>query len=146
MLAGIETRAPGLNMTETMMTHSTKTADALAHAAREAAEFGRDNLKAVAQFAQLWFQGTQDLGRQALAFTQQFNAQAIADAKAMAGAKSLKEAAEVQVRFVRSAFERAASEAPLLQQAAFQATERALAPLADRAKAAVVKAARPIGA
>jgi hypothetical protein len=129
-----------------MMTQSTKTADTLARAAREAAEFGRDNLKAVAQSAHLWLQGAQDLGRQALACTEQFNAQAMADAKALARAKSLKEAAELQTRFVRSAFERAASEAPRLQQAAFQATERALAPLADRAKAAVAQAARPLGA
>jgi phasin family protein len=129
-----------------MMTQSTKTTDALARAAREAAEFGRENFKAVAQSAQLWFQGAQDLGRQALAFTEQFNAQAIIDAKALTGAKSLKEAAELQTRFVRSAFERAASEGPRLQQAAFQATERALAPLADRAKAAVAQAARPLGA
>ena len=48
--------------------------------------------------------------------------------------------------FVRSAFERAASEGPRLQQAAFQATERALAPLADRAKAAIAQVGRPLGA
>jgi phasin family protein len=129
-----------------MMTQSTKTADTLARAAREAAEFGRDNLKAVAQSAQLWFQGAQDLGRQALACTEQFNAQAIADAKALAGAKSLKEAAEVQTRFVRSAFERAASEGPRLQQAALQVAERAFVPLAERAKAAVALAGRPVAA
>jgi hypothetical protein len=129
-----------------MMTQSTKAADTLARAAREAAEFGRDNLKAVAQSTQLWFQGAQDLGRQALAVTEQFNAQAIDGAKALAGAKSLKEAAELQIHFLRSALERAASEAPRLQQAAFRATDRALAPLPDRAKAAVAQVGRPLGA
>ena len=128
------------------MTQSTKTADTLARTAREVAEFGRDNLKAVAQSTLIWFQGAQDLGRQALAVTQQFNAQAIDGAKALAGAKSLNEAAELQTGFVRSALERAASEAPRLQQAAFQATERALAPLADRAKAAIAQVGRPLGA
>ena len=64
------------------MTQSTKTADALARATQETAEFGRDNLKAVARSTQLWFEGAQELSRQVLAFTEQFNTQVIADVKA----------------------------------------------------------------
>ena len=128
------------------MNQVTKTAEALSNATRDAAAFGQDNLKAVARSAQLYVQGAQDLGRQAFAFAEALNAQAIAGAKALAGAKSLKEAAEVQARFARSAFERAANEGPKLQQAALQAAERAFAPLAERAKAAVGQIARPVAA
>ncbi|MBD0274849.1 MAG: phasin family protein [Acetobacteraceae bacterium] len=128
------------------MNQVTKTAEAFSNAARDAATFGQDNLKAVAQSAQLYVQGAQDLGRQAFAFAEALNAQAIAGVKALAGAKSLREAAEVQARLVRSAFERAANEGPRLQQAALQVAERAVAPLAERAKAAVAQVSRPLAA
>ena len=128
------------------MNQATKTAEAFSNAARDAAAFGQDNLKAVAHSAQLYVQGAQDVSRQAFAFAEALNAQAIAGVKALAGAKSFKEAAEVQTRFARSAFERTASEGPRLQQAALQVAERAFAPLAERAKAAVTLAGRPVAA
>jgi len=128
------------------MNQVTKTAEALSKATRDAAEFGQHNLQAVVQSTQLYFQGAQDLSRQALAFSEELNAQAIAGVKALAGAKSFKEAAEVQTRFARSAFERTASEGPRLQQAALQVAERAFAPLAERAKATVTLAGRPVAA
>ena len=128
------------------MNQVTKTTEAFSNAARDAAAFGQDNLKAVAQSAQLTLQGAQDVSRQAFAFAEALNAQAIEGVKALAGAKSLREAAEVQARFARAAFERAANEGPKLQQAALQVTERALAPLAERAKAAVAQASRPVAA
>ena len=126
------------------MDQATKTAEAFSKVTRDAAEFGRDNLKAVTQSAQLYFEGVQDLGRQAFAIAQDLNAQAIADAKALVGAKSLRAAAEIQARFARSAFERAASEGPQLRQAALQVAEQAFAPLAERATVAVAQAARPL--
>ncbi len=128
------------------MNQVTKTTEAFSNAARDAAAFGQDNLKAVAQSAQLTFQGAQDVSRQAFAFAEALNAQAIEGVKALAGAKSLKEAAEIQARLVRAAFERAANEGPKLQQAALQVAERAIAPLAERAKAAVAQASRPVAA
>ena len=128
------------------MNQAMKTAEAFSKATRDAAEFGRANLEAVSRSAQLYVQGTQNLGRLTLTFAEGLNAQAVAGAKALAGAKSLKEAAEVQTRFARSAFERAASEGPQLQQAALQVAERAFAPLAERAQAAVAQAARPLAA
>ena len=133
-------------MMETTMNQVTKTAEAFSNAARDAAAFGQDNLKAVAHSAQLYVQGAQDVSRQAFSFAEALNAQAIAGVKALAGAKSLREAAEVQARLARSAFERAANEGPKLQQASLQVTERALAPLAERAKAAVAQVSRPVAA
>jgi hypothetical protein len=131
-------------MMETTMNRATKTAEAFSKASHDAAEFGRDNLKAMAQFTQLWFQGAQDVSRQAYALAEELNAQAVAGTKALVGAKSLKEAGEVQAGIARSAFERAASEGPRLQQAALQAAERAFAPLAERAKASVAQTVRPL--
>jgi hypothetical protein len=134
---------------ETTMDQVTKTTEAFTKAARDAAEFGRGNLEAVTRSAQAYLQGTQELGRQALASAQELNAQALAAAKALAGAKSLKEATEIQALFVRAAFDRTASEARKLQQAVLQVAERATAPLTRRAEAAVAQAAaaaRPLAA
>ena len=133
---------------EMTMDQVTKTTEAFTKAARDAAEFGRGNIEAVAQSAQAYFQGTRELGRQALAFAQDLNAQALEGAKALAGAKSLKEVADIQAVFARGAFERATSEGSRLQQAALQVAERAFAPIARRAEAAVAQATavRPLAA
>ena len=131
------------------MNQATKTAEAFTKTARDAAEFGRGNLEAVAQATQAYLQGTQELGRQALALAQDLNAQALEGAKAVAGAKSLKEATEIQALFARTAFDRTASETSKLQRAVLQVAERAFAPLTGRARAAVVQAnaaARPLAA
>ena len=128
------------------MNQVTKTAEALSRAARDAAAFGRGNLEAVTQAAQAYVQGTQELSRQALVLAQDLNTQAVEGAKALAGAKSLREAVEIQARLARTALERVASEGARLQQAALQVTERSLAPLTQRATAAVAEAARPLAA
>jgi hypothetical protein len=130
------------------MDQVTKTTEAFAKAARDAAEIGRGNLEAVTRSAQAYLQGTRELGRQAFAFSQDLNAQALEGAKALAGAKSLKEAADIQTRIARAALECVAGEASRLQQAVQQVAERAFAPLTRRATAAVAQAtaARPLAA
>jgi hypothetical protein len=127
------------------MNQVTLTTDAFTKAARDVAVFGRGNFEALTQSAQAYIQGTQALSRQAFALTQALNTQAIEGAKALAGAKSLKEAADIQAQFTRAAFERATSEGPRLQQAVLQVIERAFAPLTQRATAAA-QAARPLAA
>ena len=134
-------------MLEMIMNQVTKTAEAFSRAAQDAAAFGRGNLEAVTQAAQAYVQGTQELSRQALALAQELNTQAVEGARALARAKSLREAAEIQAHLARTALERVASEGARLQQAALQVTERALAPLTQRATAAVAEtAARPLAA
>ena len=128
------------------MNQVTISAEAFSKAARDAAEFGRGNLEALTQSAQAYAQGTQELGRQVFALAQDLNVQAVEGAKALVGAKSLKEAAEVQAQFARTAFDRAASESARLQQAAVQVIERAVAPLFQHAAAALPQAGRPLAA
>jgi len=128
------------------MNQVTITADGFSKVARDAAEFGRANLEAVAQSAQAYAQATQALSRQALALAQDLNTQAIEGAKALAGAKSLKEVTEIQALFARSAFERVTSEGSRLQQAALQEIERAFTPLTQRVAAATAQTARPLAA
>jgi hypothetical protein len=134
---------------EMTMNQVTKTIEAFTKAARDAAELSRGNVEATAQATQAYLQGTQELGRQTFALAQGLNAQAIEGAKALAGAKSLKEAAEIQALVARAAFDRTASETAKLQQAILQVTERAFAPLMQRATTAVAQATavtRPLAA
>src|SRR5690349_7854079 len=118
--------ASGPAKQETSMNQVTITAEGLSRAAQDAAAFGRTNLEALAQSAQVYFQGTQGLARQAFTVAQDLNTQAVESAKVLAKAKSLKEVTEVQAQFARTAFERAANETTRLQQAALQVFERAL--------------------
>jgi hypothetical protein len=128
------------------MNQVTMTAEGFSKVVRDAAEFGRANLDAVAQSAQVYAQATQALSRQALALAQDLNTQAIDGAKALTGAKSLKEATEIQALFARSTVERVTSEGARLQQAALQGIERAFAPLTQRVAAATAQATRPLAA
>jgi hypothetical protein len=128
------------------MNQVTMTAEAFSKATRDAAELGRGNLEAVAQSTQAYFQGTQELSREAFALAQALTTQAIEGAKALAGAKSLKEAADIQALFARAAFDRLASEGSRLQRAAQQVIERAFVPLTQRATAAAPQTARPLAA
>ena len=128
------------------MNQVTLTAEAFSKATRDAAAFGRGNLEAVAQSTQAYVQATQELSRQALALAQELNTQAIEGAKALVGAKSLKEATEIQAVFARAAFDRVTSEGSRLQQAALQVLERTYAPLTQRTAAAAPQAARPLAA
>src|SRR3954464_490256 len=63
----------GLPSKEMTMNQVTITADGFSKVARDAAEFGRANLEAVAQSAQAYAQATQALSRQALALAQDLN-------------------------------------------------------------------------
>src|SRR4051794_2082522 len=118
------------------MNQVTMTAEAFSKATHDAAELGRGNLEAVAQSTQAYFQGTQELSREAFALAQALTTQPNGGAKALAEAKSLKEAADIQAGFPRAAFDRLAGEGPRLQQAAQQVNERAFVPLTQRATAA----------
>jgi hypothetical protein len=131
---------------EMIMNQVTLTAEAFSKATRDVAAFGRGNLEAVAQSTQAYVQATQELSRQALALAQELNTQAIEGTKALAGAKSLKEAADIQAVFARAAFDRLASEGSRLQQAALHVIERAFVPLTQRATAAAPQTARPLAA
>ena len=112
-------------------------AEAFAEASNGAAELGRGNLDAVAQSAQAYLTGMQDLGRQYVAAVQGLTQHALEDAKAFAGVSSLQDAMALQASLARASVERALGEGAKLQQAALALTERVHAPLARRATAAL---------
>ena len=131
---------------EKTMEQMNRAAEGMFKAAEEAAAFGRGNVEALAKSAQAYVSGVQDLSRQTLAMVQGLTEQALEGARALSNVRSLKEAAEVQANFTRSAFERAVSETTKLQEAALKVAEQSFAPLSARVTVAVEKMGRPITA
>jgi len=152
-----ETAAPQIGTTSTanpahpmrMMTmehtmeHATKAAEGFMKAAEEAAEFGRGNFEAMTKATQLYVAGVQDLGKQTLALVQGLADHTVAGAKAMGAVKSLKEAAEIQASYTRTAVEKSMADTAKLQEAALKLAEASFAPLSARMTLAVEKFSKP---
>jgi len=128
------------------MTDMTKATEGLFKAAEEAAEFGRGNAEAMAKATQLYVAGVQDLGKQTLALFQGLSENAIQSAKAFSGVKSLKDVADLQASYTRTAVEKAFAESAKLQETALKLAETSFAPLSARMTLAVEKFSKPLAA
>ena len=128
------------------MEQVTKQAETFFKAAEEAAEFGRGNIEAMTKSAQLMAVGFQDLGKQVFAVTQALTDHAMESAKALAGVKSLKEAADIQAAFAKASMERSMTEAAKLQEASMKLAEQAYAPITARMTLAAEKFGKPLAA
>ena len=131
---------------EKTMDQATKTVESFTKAAEDAAAFGRGNIEAFTQSAQVYMAGVQDLGKQALALVQGLTEHSIEGAKALGQVKSLKEAADIQTTYARAAVEKSLAEGAKLQEQAVKLVEAAVAPLAARVTVAVEKFGKPIAA
>ena len=128
---------------ETKMDQITRSTEGFYKASEDAVEFGRGNLEAFAKASQTYFSGLQDLGKQAFAVWQSLGEQGVQNARALASVKSIKEAAELQSGFAKSALETSVAEATKLNEAAFKLAEQASAPIAARVTLAMEKFGRP---
>jgi phasin family protein len=131
---------------ETNMEQMTKGAESIFKAAEEAADFGRGNVEAFTKAAQTWASGSQDLARQYMALAQGLTDQALEGAKALAGVKSVNEAAELQAKFAKAAMEKVVAEGTKLHEASFKLAESAFAPVNARMTVAMEKLAKPLAA
>jgi len=111
--------------------------EAFSKASNAAVQFGHGNLEAMAQSTQIYLTGMQDLSRQYVTAVQGLTQHAVEGSKAFAGATSLKDAMVVQVDLTRASVQLALGEGAKLQHAALKLTERACAPLTQRATAAL---------
>ena len=111
--------------------------EAFSKASNAAVQFGHGNLKAMAQSTQIYLTGMQDLSRQYVTAVQGLMQHVFGGAKAFAGATSLEHAMVVQTDLTRTSVQLALGEGAKLQHAALKLTERACAPLAQRATAAL---------
>ncbi|PWC27896.1 phasin family protein [Teichococcus aestuarii] len=128
---------------EKTMDQTTRSTEGLYKATEDAMEFGRGNMEAFSKATQAYVSGLQDLSKQAFAVMQAMNEHAMQNAKAVASAKSLKEAAELQTTFAKAQLEKSMSEATRLNEAAFKLAEQASAPIAARMTLAMERMTRP---
>jgi phasin family protein len=131
---------------EKTMDQATKTVETFTKAAEDAAAFGRGNIEALTQSAQVYMAGMQDLSKQALALVQGLTEHSIEGAKALGQVKSLKEASDIQTTYARAAVEKSLAEGAKLQEQAVKLVEAAVAPLAARVTIAVETFGKPIAA
>lgn len=131
---------------EKTMETANKTAGDMLKAAEEAAEFGRGNLEAFTKASQLYVTGVQDLSRQTMAMFQALSEHAIEGVKAMSTMKSLKDAADFQATFTKTAIERAVNDTTKISEAALKLAEASIEPISARMTLAMEKMAKPIAA
>jgi len=131
---------------EKNMEQMTKGAESIFKAAEEAADFGRGNVEAFTKAAQTWASGSQDIARQYMALAGGLTDHALEGAKALAGVKSVNEAAELQSKLAKAALEKMVAEGTKLQEASFKLAESAFAPVNARMTVAMEKLAKPLAA
>lgn len=131
---------------EKTMETANKHAGDLMKASEEAVEFGRGNFEAVSKATQVYVTGMQDLSRQTVTMFQAYSEQAIEAAKTLSALKSLKEAADFQASYTKTAFERAMADAAKLQEASIKLAEAAVEPISARMTLAMEKMTKPLAA
>jgi phasin family protein len=112
--------------------------------AEEFAAFGQGNVEAVLKSSQIWAAGVQELSKQAAASAQAGFDASMAAFKALSGAKSLKDAVDLQANLARSSMEKALADSGKLTEATMKLAEQAFAPLAQRMTLAAEKFAKPV--
>lgn len=124
----------------------TKATESLMKASEDATEFGRGNLEAMTRAMEVSMHGLQDLSRHTLAALQTAAEHAMATAKAVSSAKSLKEAGDLQAAFLRASLDRAVTDQAKLQDLAMKTVEASLAPITARLSVAMEKVQKPLAA
>jgi phasin family protein len=110
--------------------------------AEEFVAFNQGNIEALMKSSQIWAAGVQDLSKHIAAAARASLDESISAFKALTGAKSLKDAFELQSSFARSALAKSMAESGKLTDASFKLTEQTLAPITARVTVAVEKFAK----
>jgi phasin family protein len=107
--------------------------------AEEFVSFGQGNLEAFVKSGQIFAAGVQDLGKHLAATAQHSFEHSVASMKAVASAKSVKEAIELQTAFARASMEKAVAETTKVTETSLKLIEQVSAPITARMSLAVEK-------
>lgn len=107
---------------------------------------GRGNVEAMLKSTTVLAEGMQEIAKTLLAAQQTAFDETMANAKALASAKSLREAMELQMTFAKAAMEKMIAEAGKLSEHGAKLAEKAMAPMAERVNATVTTLTRPLAA
>jgi phasin family protein len=110
----------------------------------ELVAFGQDYLEACMKANQIWAAGVQDLSKTVAASAQARLEEGLATMKALAGVKSLKDAADLQAAYARTSFDKAMADNSKLTEAGLKLAEQYWAPLTARMTQAVEKFGHPV--
>jgi len=125
---------------------STKATETMMKASEDATEFGRGNLEALTRAIEVSMNGLQEFSKHSMAAMQTAAEHAMTTAKAVSGAKSLKEASDLQAAFLRAALDRAMADQAKFQDLAMKTVEASLAPITARLSVAMEKVQKPLAA
>jgi phasin family protein len=133
---GMAQAAAGFEKTQAKMKEGVEKA---MKTAEEFVAFGQGNLEAFMKSGQIWAAGMQDLQKQMAATAQASFEETVATFKAIASAKSVKDAFDLQAGLARGAIEKTLAESGKLTDASLKLTEQAMAPITARVTLAVEK-------
>jgi phasin family protein len=111
-----------------------------------AIELGKGHFEAVIKSSTILAEGLQELTKAVFAANQAAFEQGIANARALAGAKSLREAFELQTGFAKTAFEKFVAETTKFSEQGTKLAERAFEPVAERVNVTVAQFGKPLAA
>ncbi len=109
-------------------------------------KFQKDNLEAVVSASNVYAKGFETFGKTWYALTQETVEASAAVAKALLGAKTLKEAVDLQTDFAKTAFDKFVAEGTKLSEMSIKVANEALEPINARVNVAVEKMLKPANA
>lgn len=125
---------------------ATKQAAAAQKGFEQAIELGKGNVEALIKSSTIFAEGIQELAKAALAVNQAAFEEGIANARALASVKSVREAVELQTGFAKTVFEKFVAETSKLSEQGTKLAERAFAPVAERVNVTVASFGKPLAA
>lgn len=112
----------------------------------EMSKFQKDNYEAYMAASTILAQGVENIGKAWVAFTQQNMENAAQTAKALLGAKTLREAVDVQSDWAKANFDKFVAESTKLSELSVKVANEAYAPINARLNVAVEKMLKPVAA
>ena len=108
--------------------------------------FGKGNFEAFVQSSTILTEGMQELARATRALSQSAFAESIENAKAIAAAKSVREAMDLQASIAKATTEKMVAETARISESSAKLAEKAFAPVMERVNLAVQTFGKPIAA
>lgn len=109
-------------------------------------KLSKENLEAYVQASTIFAKGFEQLGKAWMALSQEALEQSAAAAKALLGAKSVREAVDLQTEFAKSTFDKFVTESTKLSEQTVKTANEAFEPINARFTVAVEKLWKPIAA
>lgn len=128
------------------MDEATKQAAAAQKGLEQVIELGKGHFEALVKSSTILAEGMQEMAKAAFAANQAAFEEGIANARALAGVKSVREAFELQTGFAKAAFEKFVAETTKFSEQGTKLAERAFEPVAERVHATVAQFGKPLAA